>query len=201
MVVEFLVEGESDEIAVRALATRALGAHHTVVVRQFRGREDLLSRWPERATAYARIADPNRRVVVLLDNHRGDCTELKRRVEETARTAGLVVNGPVAERQVLVRVAMQELEAWFLGDVPALVAAYPGVPPSLGKRRGYRDVDAIPRPNERLKQALQRAGHHTSRLDKIRAARDISPHLDLDGNRSPSFRVFVRGLRELAANS
>jgi len=195
---EFLVEGESDEIAVRELAARALGPDHAVEVRRFQGKEDLLARWPERAAAYARIADPNRRIVVVLDNDRGNCIDLRRRVEAVARTAGLKVDGPLTARQVVVRIAMHELEAWFLGDVSALRAAYPGVPETLAARSVFRDVDSIERPHARLERVLQNAGYHASRLDKIRAAQDIAPHMNPRSNRSRSFCVFVRGLRELA---
>lgn len=45
--------------------------------------------------------------------------------------------------QVLNRLAIEELEAWFFGDVAALHSAYPRVPSTLGRRSRYRDPDAI----------------------------------------------------------
>jgi len=38
---------------------------------------------------------------------------------------------------------MEELEAWFLGDVDALRKAYPGIPRSLHRKARYRDPDGI----------------------------------------------------------
>ncbi len=41
------------------------------------------------------------------------------------------------------------------------------------------------------------AGYHRGGLRKIALAEDVGPHLNLDDNRSPSFRTFVAGVRYL----
>jgi hypothetical protein len=38
---------------------------------------------------------------------------------------------------------VEELEAWFFGDVEAICQADPKVSPHLAKQKGYRDPDAI----------------------------------------------------------
>ncbi len=89
------------------------------------------------------------------------------------------------------RIAVEELEAWFFGDVGALVAAYPGVPETLDRRAKYRNPDAIAGGTwEALERVLQEAGHHGGGLAKVRAARDIAAHMDPGRNRSRSFQVF-----------
>jgi len=97
--------------------------------------------------------------------------------------------------QVLNRIAIEELEAWFFGDVEALCTAFPRVPPSLGEHSKYRDPDAISGGTwEALERVLQKAGHHKGGLAKIAAARAISEHMIPERNRSQSFRVFRQGL-------
>jgi len=49
----------------------------------------------------------------------------------------------VAGFQVINRIAIEELEAWFFGDWPAMCAAYPKLDASVPKRAGLRDPDAI----------------------------------------------------------
>ena len=45
--------------------------------------------------------------------------------------------------QVLNRIAVEELEAWFFGDVQAIHQAYERVSSSLIVKSAYRDPDAI----------------------------------------------------------
>lgn len=86
--------------------------------------------------------------------------------------------------------------------MPALVAAYPGVSPHLGKQARYRNPDAIVGGTwEALERVLQRAGYYPGGLPKIEAAANISEHMDPDSNTSKSFQVFRDALRTLAANA
>ena len=84
--------------------------------------------------------------MILIDEDRKNCYQLKERLEMTAREAGLVTKSsapPNGNFQVVNRLAIEELEAWFFGDVKALRAAYPRVPESLQDQARYRDPDAI----------------------------------------------------------
>ena len=94
---------------------------------------------------------------------------------------------------VVTRLAIEELEAWFFGDVAALCAAYPGVSPTLAKKARFRDPDAILGGTaETLLQVRQEAGHYRAmpKLPKMEVARRIGEHMDPTRNRSRSFRVF-----------
>ena len=109
----------------------------------------------------------------------------------------LTRSSPGAERrfQVSVRLAIEELEAWFFGDTGALCSAYPGLPVSLASQAPYRDPDAIRGGTwEALERELQKAGYHQGGLAKIKAAREISFYMDPARNRSRSFQVFRDGL-------
>jgi hypothetical protein len=140
-------------------------------------------------------------VVVLLDLDREDCKKLKRKLDRIVGDAGLrtkMSSGGQAGFQVLNRIAIEELEAWFFGDVAALHAAYPRVPLTLGQKSGFRDPDRIKGGTwERLEQVLQRHGYFKSGYPKVTAAREIAKHMDPSRNRSRSFQVFRDGLRAL----
>jgi hypothetical protein len=116
-----------------------------------------------------------------------------------AQDAGLVPRRPKkASFHVLTRIAVEELEAWLLGDVPALVTTYPGISPTLGNHKRYRDPDGIKGGTwEALEAALQKAGHFLGGLPKIQVAREVAANMDPDRNGSRSFQVFRDGLRAL----
>ena len=161
---------------------------------------NLLGEVPARLRGYARRPDPTLRVLVLLDRDERDCRLLKARLEDAARAAGLATKtspGWDGRFQVVNRIVVEELEAWFLGDVPALCAAFPGVPATLAARRGLRDPDAIRGGTwETLLRVLQQAGHYpgATRLPKIEVARRVAAGMQPDANRSASFQAFRAGL-------
>lgn len=65
--------------------------------------------------------NPHARFIVLRDNDRGDCMARKTKLTNICQQAG-------REGQFKVRIVCQELEAWFLGDLPALEKAFGAVP-------------------------------------------------------------------------
>ncbi|MGH8884162.1 MAG: DUF4276 family protein [Egibacteraceae bacterium] len=135
------------------------------------------------------------RIVVLIDEDRQDCAQLKARLDEAAAKAGLItksVAGPGEPFAVLNRLAVEELEAWFFGDCVALRAAYPGVPTNLEYRAPYRHPDRIAGGTwERLERVLQDAGYHRGGLQKVGAATAVAVHMDPARNTSPGLRALV----------
>jgi hypothetical protein len=94
--------------------------------------------------------------------------------------------------------AIEELEAWFFGDIEALHDAYHRVSLNLGKKAKYRDPDSIKGGTwEALERVLRRAGHFQGGFSKISIARDVSVHMVPNRNRSKSFQVFHQGLLSL----
>ena len=103
-----------------------------------------------------------------------------------------------ARFQVLNRIAIEELEAWFFGDVHALNQAYPKVPKTLGVRSRYKDPDSIKGGTwESLERELKKSGYFIGGLRKIEAAKTISAFMEPERNNSKSFQVFRDGLREM----
>jgi hypothetical protein len=96
--------------------------------------------------------------------------------------------------------AIEEGEAWLLGDIPAIKKAFPKAKGAV--LAGYQN-DSICGTWELLADALYPGGassleaqaYHVAGAEKSRWAREISPHMDVDNNRSPSFGDFVAALR------
>lgn len=201
MHIEFLVEEVSVKAALDELLPRLLGTRATFDVHPHQGKHDLLDNLPGKLKAYSRWLPPDWRVVVLLDLDQEDCKKLKSKLDRIAIGAGLRTKMSSKGRggvQILNRIAIEELEAWFFGDVAALHAAYPRVPSTLGEKRSFRDPDRIKDGTwERLEQVLQKNGYFKGGYPKVTAAREIAKHMDPSRNRSRSFQVFRDGLRAL----
>lgn len=203
MHVELLTEEPSAEAALRVLVPRLLPAVTSWEVRPFTGKGALLSALPTRLRAYPdwlpHVHGPDWCVVVLIDRDDDDCHTLKGELERITAEAGLVSRtaNPEAYR-VVNRIVVEELEAWFFGDVDALRAAYPFVPASLDQQRGFRDPDDIRGGTwERLEAVLAKA--YPTGMPKVEVASSIAPHMDPERNRSASFRAFRDALQSLNA--
>jgi hypothetical protein len=205
MHLEFLVEEPSAEAALVEVLPRLVGQDVTFQIHPHQGKRDLLDSLPGKLKGYARWLPMDWRLVVLIDLDGDDCRKLKAKLERMALDAGLRTKAAGKSRgtpQVLNRIAIEEIEAWFFGDVDALRAAYPRVPRNLAGKKGFRDPDRIPGGTwERLEQVLQRAGHFKGGLAKIAAAREIARHMQPDRDRSRSFTVFREGVQAMVADN
>lgn len=170
-------------------------------VHAFDGIHDMLGKLPDRLRGYVGWIPADWRIIVVRDEDRKDCMELKEQVEEIARSAGLLPKtqrGRKAHFHVLTRIAVEELEAWLLGDIPAVVRTYQRVPATLGSKQAFRDPDAINGGTwEAMERVLQRAGHFLGGLPKIQVAREVAANMDPNLNTSKSFQAFRDGLRSL----
>jgi len=201
MHIEFLLEEPSAEAALRVLLPRLL-ENVTFVTHAHNGKHDLLAKLPNRLKGYRRWMQKDMRIVVLVDNDQDDCRALKARLESAAHAAGFYTKSSASKRgrfEVLNRLAIEELEAWYFGDPDALVAAYPGLSAMLTSQAKYRNPDAISGGTwEALERLLQRAGYYPGGMPKVETARNVSQHMDPGRNRSRSFQVFRDGLLALA---
>lgn len=198
------VEEDSMESALQALIPRLLNTHDHKIINHG-SKDKLLKTLPARLKGYAAWNAPDLRILILVDRDNDDCRVLKKQLEDMAGAVGLPTKTFPAQDgtfKVVNRIVVEELEAWFFGDVPALAKVYPGIPLSLEKKAGYRDPDAIKGGTwEKLLKVLQEAGHYApaERLPKGEVARKMAPHLDLAANRSASFQHFHSGLLALVA--
>jgi hypothetical protein len=192
--IEFLVEELSAEAALIELLPKIAGSKATWAIHPHQGKRDLLNKLPQRLRGYASWLPQGAYIVVLIDEDRENCRRLKQRLEDSASIAGLSTRNSSSDGtkiQVVNRIAVEELEAWFFGDAPAIMQAYPGIPARLPHKAKYRDPDAIRGGTwEALEQVLQRAGYFKGGLAKIEVARSIARKMDPQRNRSRSFRCF-----------
>ncbi len=189
------------EAALTLLVPKILGQRQTFTVHSHQGKADLLEKLPGRLRGYRHWLPQDQGIVVVVDEDRRNCRHIKASLENAAQNAGLVTRSRARSRgsrfHVINWLAVEELEAWLLGDIEAVRAVYPRVPASLPRKAGFRDPDAIAGGTwEALERVLQGAGYHLGGLEKIRAAREIAAHMEPDRSRSRSFSGFVAALRE-----
>lgn len=198
MHIEFFLEEPSTQETLKAILPKILSNDVTFDFLVFEGKDDLLNNLSARLMGYRWIPD-NWRIMVLIDEDRRDCHELKAKLENAADGTGFVTKSNAAPNenfQVVNRLAIEELEAWFFGDVEAMHAAYSRIPENLQSKAKYRNPDAIPGgTSEALEHLLIRKNYYNGRLPKVTVARNIAPHMEPDRNRSKSFQVFVEGIK------
>ncbi len=103
-------------------------------------------------------------------------------------------------------IAIEEGEAWLLGDIPAIKTAYPNARDNV--LNGYTN-DAICGTWELLADAifqcgvtgLKRKGWRAVGREKSIWATNIAPNMDVKNNKSPSFCYFRQKIQELMGYS
>lgn len=214
MHIEVLVEDASGAKLLDALLPKVIGGQgdpHTWRIHGYKGigrlprnlntnadasRRILLQQLPRLLRGYGQTPSVDA-VLVVLDNDQRDCAGF------LAELKGLLATCNPAPK-TLFRLAIEELEAWYLGDRQAVLAAYPRAKAEVLAR--YRH-DSICRTWELLADAIhpggsvaiKKAGWPLPGQVKAEWAERISPLLDPDRNQSPSFVKLRDGLRRLVA--
>jgi len=196
--IEFLVEEPSAEAALHVLARKIVNGRARIKIINFGSKYALLQKLEDRLRGYARrlAAGDDLRIVVLVDRDADDCTKLKQTLEEAAKRAGLITKSAAAAGSsftVVTRIAVEELESWFLGDPEALRATFSRLPQINNKAAPFRNPE-----NggswEALHRFLKRYGYYQGSYPKIEAARRIAENMTPSANRAPSFSVFWQGI-------
>ena len=199
---ELLVEEPSMEAFLEAALPRLLPADCTFAIHAFRSKHDLLRKLSGRLRGYRRTLLDDWRVIVMIDRDNKNCREVKANLEKESRQAGLItraISDDIAW-QVVNRVVIEELEAWYFGDWEAVRQAFPQVSPHTPNQSKYRDPDAIRGGTwEAFERVLQAGGYYSQGLAKIDAAKKIGPFIDPDRNRSHSFKKFYEAIIEASA--
>jgi len=211
---EILVEDSSGRIALAAILPKILGIH-TYRCHAYKGignvpnglrpgtdarKRILLDQLPRILQGYGRSLPPESvSVVVVVDQDRRDCKALKAEMVQ-------VLQACQPRPETLFRIAVEEMEAWLLGDRAAIKAAYPKAI-SRALDRYVQDsvcgtweilADAI---HPGGSSALRRQGYPLIGQAKCAWAKRIAPLMEPDRNASKSFQVFREGLRRLAGIS
>ena len=208
---ELLIEDESGRIAVDAVLERILGANGAPhswrthgykglgrIPKTLHGKTDptkrlLLNRLPRLLRGYGKSLGDSAAVIVVVDLDNRDCMAFKWELLA-------VLNACRPRPTTLFRIAIEEIEAWLLGDRDAVKAAYPRAKDAV--LNAY-EQDAICGTWEVLADAVHAGGAKAlggpaAGEAKCAWARKIAPHMEPDHNRSPSFRAFRDGVRRLA---
>jgi hypothetical protein len=196
--VQFHVEELSMETALRALLPRVLG-ELPFDVYTYQGKTDIIAQLPNRLRALATWLPDTHRIVVIVDRDDDDCTKLLAKLDGHANAASLRLRSGAAKTwQIVNRIAIEELEAWYFGDWQAVRAVYPKVPATIPSQAKYRHSDAITGGTwEAFERVLNASRYHVGGLQKTAAAAAIGAHMDLARNTSPSFRKLREVLDEL----
>jgi hypothetical protein len=199
--VEILVEEASMEAALRVLVPKIIGPVHCSF-QTFQGKRALLRQLSLRLPGLRRMIQSDWLILVVVDRDHDDCLRLKARLETEARTAGLTTRSSSQSGQfaVINRIAVEELEAWYFGDWPAVMTAYPRVSASTPGRAAYRVPDAIMGGTwEAFERVMKQGGYFRTGLPKIEVAQNIAPHMDPVRNTSRSFQILRDALLQAAA--
>ena len=212
---EILVEDQSGKRMLDILIPKIIGDQHSFQVHGYQGigriprnltsstdarNRLLLSQLPRLLRAYGNTfsnypANYPAAVILVcdLDNR---CLKLFREKLFTV----LSVCNPKPETRFCI--AVEEGEAWLLGDIPAIKAAYPNARDNILNR--YNN-DSICDTWELLADAVFRGGANRLKDEGWRSvgreksawAERIAPHMNVETNTSPSFCYFRRKIREL----
>jgi hypothetical protein len=210
--IEILVEDSSGMSLLEAVLPKLLGEHgdpHTWRMHSYKGmgripknlnvgmdpaKRILLDRLPRVLKGYGNTPGIDA-VLVVLDTDKRDCVGFLAELKALAADCNPAPN-------TMFRLAIEEVEAWYLGDLQALLAAYPHAKQDVLKRY-TQDVacgtwellaDAVYSGGS---ASLKKAGWPLSGQIKHEWAKKIGPLLEPDRNLSPSFGKLRDGLRRL----
>ena len=212
---EVLVEDKSGSISLEHILEKLLGengAVHSWRIHPYKGigrlpkdlrgapnpaNRSLLDNLPRVLRGYGRSIPDSCAVVVVVDVDNRDCVLVKQELLDVLNTCN-------QSPRTLFRIAIEESEAWLLGDRAAVKTAYPNAKDAV--LNGYVQ-DSICGTWEVLADAvhpggsepLKRLGYPAAGVAKCNWAEEIAPHLDVSRNQSESFQVFRDGLKNLAS--
>lgn len=200
MMFHVLVEGSSDEPTVKEIMTRKFGLVHgsQFQIHPHRGKghlpvdpnakpavtdQTLLGTLPAKLRGYAGSGNSTC-IVVLVDQDDDDCAELLRRLRK------MLEKLEKRPAHVLLRIAIEEIEAWFIADRKAVKAAYPTV---NFKGVSRSNSDLIDDPSDVLARCLGEQLPCTGQMKAV-WAKNIAPKINLDKPKSPSLTKFIEGI-------
>ena len=191
---EILVEEPSIEEVLRIVLPKILPdgwiLDENCFVRHHEGKQDLQQSIP-RKIRVASKKNITTGFIILQDQDNNDCRVLKAQLSQLCEDAQRG-NNTVPYK---VRIVCHELESWYLGDMDAIEKVFPRFHAAnyRGKKK-FRQPDDCVNPKQELKKIV-------GDYPQIATARKIAPHLDIDGNRSPSFRCFISGLKQITTTN
>ena len=215
MHIEVLVEDSSGAVLIETLLPRVIGPQdgpHTWRIHPYKGvgripkgltakadpaKRALLDQLPRLLSGYGKTPGIEA-VVVVLDSDSRPCANFLAELQSLLKRCDPAPT-------TLFRLAIEEMEAWLLGDRPALLADYPKARKDVLARYAQDSIcgtwellaDAI---HPGGQAAIHKAGWPLPGQLKHEWAGKIGPGMDVENNASPSFGKFRDGLRRLASS-
>lgn len=181
--VVFLLEEYSMKVLLEGLLPRLFPDLQFLCI-PHEGKQDLEKSVPRKLRAWH---EPGVRFVVLRDCDGVDCRKMKNRLAKLCKRAG--------RHDTVVRIACQELEAWYLGEPDAMAEAFGDDSlRGLAARARFRDSDAVARPSAEVEKLVPT-------FQKVSGARTMATKLSRGRNSSRSFEVLLNGVERVAAGS
>lgn len=213
MHIEFLIEDQSGKRAMEILMPKILANDITYRVHSYKGigriqpglkpksgadKRQLLDQLPKLLRGYGNTPFVDAVVVVCdLDDKNKDhfLSELN----------GVLDYCHPKPPNTFFFLSIEEFEAWYLGDLDAIRKAYPHAKNVV--LNGY-DNDSVCGTWELLADAIYKGGHQalskkgwqTVGLQKSIWAETISPHMNVEENKSPSFQYMCTRLKGLISS-
>ena len=212
---EILVEDQSGKKALDILVPKIIDSNHTFIVRAYKGighlpknlkgksdpsKRILLDRLPKLLRGYGKTfaeypANYQAAVIVICDL---DDQCLKKFKDELLNLLNQCNPQPLTRFCI----AIEEGEAWFLGDLDAIATAYPDAKSNI--LNSYNN-DSICGTWETLADAIYPGGYKKLKKlgwqevgrQKSLWAENIAPHMNVTQNKSPSFRYFYSKMIDL----
>lgn len=212
---EILIEDQSGKKALDILVPKIIGDEHTFKIHPYKGigripqnlggtananKRILLNQLPRLLRGYGNTfsayPDDYPAAVILVCDLDDKCLKAFRQ----ELFAILDICNPKPETRLCI--AIEEGEAWFLGDIPAIKTAYPNANNAV--LNGYAN-DSICGTWERLadavfpggSQALSAKGWQAAGAEKSVWSEKIAPHMNVENNASASFCYFRNKMLEL----
>ncbi len=187
MRLEFLLEEPSMENVLKNILPLILPPEYQYNINYFlrphQGKAELQKSIPHKMKYFSHYYEPVM-VIILHDQDSNDCFQLKKELTELCENRG--------KCKVLIRIVCRELESWYFGDMDAIEAAYPDKfnANKYKNKAKYRNPDLLNNAAEEMSKILPT-------FQKLNASKNISKHLKLEQNTSPSLRNFVSGLKKI----
>lgn len=192
------------EAFLNAWLPRFLPNECTFKIYPHRGKDALLRKLESRLKGYANWLTPEIRIILIVDCDGDDCADLKTRLEHICQQAGLRSKHSSGDNawEIVTRIAIEELEAWYFGEWEAVMAAYPRLPPNVPYKFAYRVPDAIAGGTwEAFERVMQKHGYFKQGLAKVQAATAIGKHFDPTKATSRSFIQFWEALEQVCGEA
>ncbi len=208
---EIIVEDQSGKQALDILVPKIVGSEHTYRIIPYKGightpknlkpktdanKRILLDQLPRLLRGFGKSLKEYQSAVIVV------CDLDKRCLKAFREELYAVLNACNPKPETRFCIAVEEWEAWFLGDIPAIKSAYPKAKDKV--LESYKN-DSICGTWQVLADAvfpggsnvLSGNGWQAIGSEKHKWSENITPHMDVNNNKSHSFIYFREKLTDL----